>query len=217
MTMTIQVTVVETKDIIGILSQAQREPSHVRKNFFANLATAGCLLDCQVKQDLNQVFLDISEERIADSRVERQRAKSTWIQHIKGSAALRKEWFEAGEMATSAARGCMSCATICQILQCLFSGNQHELSDQHLYSVSDRFEVRRRPLAQPDSVEVIQLFQPPGTSTCAGRMSSKSEQVCRCSSNTFRCRIFCLVGSFHSSDYVVGLTSVGACTLNVRR
>ena len=166
------VKIVNDKDAIAIVKKVQvaaasnkaqgTPPQAKKKNFFDVFGTAGCQLNCQDERMLGQIFPDNKTNSGANTTSKKKTARSARRNHFSRYLESWQEWFTAGEITASGAQGCGSCRILNQILQNLFSGNQHGLSDQYQYSLTWTFELRRRPIAQQDSVETIQLFQPPG-------------------------------------------------------
>ena len=129
------------------------------KNFFDVFGTTGCQLNCQER---GQIYAENKTNNNVHSRAERKRARSNRRTDLTRSLGSYQEWFTADQIGASIASGCGSCRVLSHIFQNSFSGNQQVLSDKYQYSLARNFELRRRPLAQLDPAEIIQLFQPLG-------------------------------------------------------
>jgi hypothetical protein len=130
-----------------------------KKNFYNVFGTTGCLLNCENERIVEQTLRYDKTEHV---EYKRERERVARKQHRAESRISRREWFSARELAQSVEQGCGSCSVLSKIILNIFPVCG-ELSSAYEYSVSHEFELRRRLSSGEGKVEIVQLFQPPGT------------------------------------------------------
>jgi hypothetical protein len=114
------VTIINTKDAIAIVDNAQRVAPQVTKSFFDVFGTTGCLLNCEDKKTLEQ---NIQHNKTKYDKTDRKGVRLARKEFLTRCHESCQEWFTASEITASAAQGCGSCSALRQIIQNLFSGN----------------------------------------------------------------------------------------------
>jgi hypothetical protein len=164
-------TLLDCMDAIAIAdTNTQRPVPKVTKSFFDVFGTTGCRLNCQLQRTIEQNFQHNKVKHVAHSRTERKWVRAARKEHHNQCSGSHQEWFTASDITASSAQGCGSCSILRQIIQNLFSENEQGLSGRYEYSIPylGSFEIKRRPLQDSkEPVEIIQLFQPPGTTMCS--------------------------------------------------
>jgi hypothetical protein len=157
------VRIVDSEDVAALICNPQHIAPQV-KNFFNVFGTAGCLLNCEMERIFEQGFQYNRENHVVHSKAERRVVRSGRREHRQQYLMSRQEWFTTTTVTKSAAQGCGSCSVLRQMLYALFPEDFQDLSVEYEYSISQWFELKRRPPSAGGSMDIIQLFQPPSRS-----------------------------------------------------
>jgi hypothetical protein len=148
------------EEVHALVDNAQLAGPPVTRNFFDVFGTTGCLLDCENGTTLREKIVQHKIRNATQSS--RREGSAARKQRWADSRGPGRKWFNANEILASATQGCGSCSTLRKIILQVFFPNQQDLPDDCEYFVSRHFEISQREPGAEESVEVFQLFQPPG-------------------------------------------------------